>query len=255
LLDAEDGEIVEAGSLNLVDIKPGIRYGTPKIIRLVNCDEILIGSHRVENYFNWLHVTTYMAETAIVWRDTTPTHYRLRKSSDIPSWSGSMYIDGTDKIDYPDFHSVDVTISGAIAGWDISAVTDRFGNFYLVTGPSAGPGLPVGLAYTEGYVCSPGAGDSCFTQFTPLNDPDPIIKTITGPCYSRGGAAGIGGMIVTCSSSGNALVFSIGLSLYAGASGTVGLQINQNTEWGWNSHIYERLNGTTLADLRSKAAH
>ncbi len=248
MLEAEDGDRLVAGSANLVTTKPNLHYRAPQQLMLVNCGQIMVGSLRLEDYFNILHMPTYMTEAAVFWRDTSPAYYWV---------AGKLFVDGTDRIDLPDYHSIDISIPTPLRGISFtpSIIADRFGNVYMVfLGGGAGLGTG-GVSYTEGYICPDASSpNTCWSVKPPLDDPNPIINTIKGPCYSVGFAFAFGGTLVACGSGGGALAFSVGISASVGASVTVGQHFPSLSSYlyGWNWALQDRLDGTTLDELRRK---
>jgi len=249
MLEAEDGDRLAAGGVNLATAKPNRHYRAPQQLMLVNCEQIMVGSLRLEDYFNILHMPTYMTEAAIFWRDTSPVYYQL---------NDKLFVDGADMIDLPDFHSIDVSFPAAFPlSGNPSIIADRFGNLYgeFGVGVSLSLPMPASISYIEGYVCPDAtSAATCWSVKPPLDNPGPIRDTLRGACVVVGCAAVGGGTLVECGKSGGELVFSMGISAYIGISGTYTWEIPwlSSTSFGWNWALQDRLDGTTLDELRRK---
>jgi hypothetical protein len=174
----------------------------------------LVGGRPLREYYNW-ELTIPVNKPGgswIFWRDSSATHYRLYKPSDNPWALGRLYVDGTDQIDLPDFHSIDISVP--VLGWigmTGNGIADRFGNVYWALSMGMSPAsVDMGVSYSEGYVCPNIYSSDCFTRYPSLVDATPIRNTIEGFCASLGVGAGIGATVVECASGGMALVYSIG---------------------------------------------
>jgi len=251
LLAAEDGDVLRVGSPVISDLHPYVHYKSAERIWLRDCDEIMIGSRPLLDYTNYVVNTPNPRELPIIWRDTSASYYVLVKNR-APGYL--RYVDGSVTTDYPDFHSVDVSLwTGLIGGGplniEFSGVVDRFGNKYLVGGASFGiPGG--GLTYSEGYVCSPYA--NCLSgqiDKASTRDDSNLVNTITGACISAGLVVDWGALLTRCASDTGAITFSTGVALSFGVSGTAGLYIGRDDSLGWNWAIRDRLDGVTLEDI------
>jgi hypothetical protein len=251
LLDAKEGDNFRAGSLILMTLHPYVQYRAPERLWLKGCDQIMVGNRTLEDYFDYiLRQPTYRDLPAEYWRDTSPSYYRLSG----PNTVSRNYVDGSDVTDIPDFHSVDISLwTGPIGGgplnMEFSGITDRFGNKYLLGGASFG--LPGGgLRYSEGYVCTPYANCvSIRTDQPNLYNDSNIRGAIVGPCIGGSITVDFGGSLIRCESGSGAVIFSSGVSLSIGASGTAGLYIGTDPSMGWNWAIEDRWKGVSYVEL------
>lgn len=246
LLDAENLDTLKVGGVVLSTPRPYIDYGKSERLWLKDCDNIMVGSKTLEDYFDYVLLQpNYRELFAEYWRDTSPSHYQLIKSDN----HKHSYVDGTNTTDLPDFHSIDVGFWKT--GKNFSAVADRFGNKYLVFG--LGQGLGGGLFYSEGYVC---AGPSkCVGEnlqpFPIPEDEGTIRNTIEGGCGGVSIVIGGGVSYIVCANKNQSstLIYTFGLGMSTSVNISFGINVGKDPEFGWNGYIYDRLNGIRLSDL------
>jgi RHS repeat-associated protein len=246
LLDAENLDTLRVGGVVLSTPRPYIDYRKSEMLWLKDCDEIMVGSRTLENYFDYVLLQPNYRELFVeYWRDTSPSHYQLIKSDNHKQSS----VDGSNFRDLPDFHSIEVGFWET--GKNFSAVADRFGNKYLVFG--LGQGLGGGLFYSEGYVC---AGPSkCLDEnlqpFPISADEGAIRSTIEGGC---GGVSiivdgGVSYVVCANKNQSSALIYTFGLGLSTSVNISFGVNVGKDPDFGWNRYIYDRMNGVRLSDL------
>ena len=103
LLDANDGDSLRTGSLTLMTTYPHVQYLAPQKLWIVGCDQIMVGNHTLESYFDYVLVQpTYRELPAEFWRDTSPSYYHLSG----PNTVSRIYFEGSSFTDLPDFHSI-----------------------------------------------------------------------------------------------------------------------------------------------------
>jgi len=261
LLDAEDGDSLQTGSLILITKQPYIQYRAAELLWLENCDQIMVGSRRLSEYFDYVLTQPTSRELpAEYWRDTSPKYYILSGENTL----SRRYVDGTNVIDLPDFHSLDFSVSSPfmLIGGNVSSIVDRFGNQYASGGAVAGLSTPMGLTYSEGYICAHGSSGDCFFKLPSLENDSDLVNIISGPCVSLGAALDLGGSIFGCAPTsaggyrGGGIIFSAGLNATIGAasSATWHMQFlgsDQSKSWNWA--IEDRLEGIGYVELMVKS--
>jgi hypothetical protein len=276
LLDANEGDYLQTGGFVLITNHPHIQYRKPELLWTVNCDQIMIGSRTLWDYMNWV-VTgpTWRDLAAQYWRDTSPSYYMLYKPH-----GSKRYVDGSDMIDIPDFHSLDMSVGigsidsklPGIGSLNVSFIDDRSGKQYITFpditidqsiielilkrfGKNVSLSFPIGAAYSEGYACNGGNGisDCMVRSRSSVPDSNRIKNTISGPCYSSGAILVLGMKLVSCQGGTSAVVVSYGYAASIGGSGSVGWHHNTDPSSGWDWAIKDRLNGVSYADLYFKA--
>jgi RHS repeat-associated protein len=252
LLDAEEGDTLQAGAVVLSAIYPYVGYASPKRLWLLGCDEVMVGSLRLADYFDYVLVQPNYGQLAMqFWRDTSSSYYVLRTSNSIAG-----YVDGSTMTDLPDFHSIEVSapIKGPV-GMALAGIADRFGNYYFLVGGGWSP-IPIpqgGVSYSEGYICANPYSGTCLTTTPSLRNDSEIRETLTKWCASAGAQAGYGGVVFGCESGGVGVVFSAGVSYFAGVTGTFGIYLGRDESLGWNWAIEDRLAGVTIERLLAMA--
>jgi RHS repeat-associated protein len=151
LRDAENGDLISSG---YVPIVPPLLGGNNSYqvwtkfdqIYDLNCKHLMIGHQLLSEYFRTVVDQSY--DKSIWWRDTTRTHYQLRREGSLTK----RYYDGFDydMSSYPQF----VGISFGLAFGEIGYLVDVHGYKYLSI--SFGPGAIVGVGIMEGYLCNRG---------------------------------------------------------------------------------------------------
>ena len=237
-----------------------------------NCNQIMVGSRTLWDFlYGVLTGPTYHDLPAQYWRDTSPSYYILH------GFNGSrLYVDGSDTIDIPDFHSLDISAGfgsyGVPLNFNMSFIDDRFGNQYLTLpdigidqslievilksgGKNTNLSFPVGVGYSEGYVCTGGHSISdCVRRSTSsIPGSQTVFNTIKGACSSAGGTLALGMRLVACAGGTSAVVYSYGYAASIGTSGSIGRPTGYDPSSGWNWAIEDRLNGVSYVDLVLKA--
>jgi RHS repeat-associated protein len=256
LLDAKDGDSLQAGSLVLMTTYPHIQFRARDRVWLKDCKQIMVGSRTLADFFSYVLLQPTIRDLpAEYWRDTSPSYYQLSGNNTV----SMRYIDGEDAVDLPDFHSVDISIPGIIASGNAAYLVDRFGNQYISAGPSVGLGTG-GISYSEGYICPNANSPDCIDRFPSLTDDSDIKNILVGPCVNVGFSLDLGGMIFACrpvgSYRGGGVIYSFGVNASIGAGGTWTQKLLWNSpSMGWNWAIDDRINGVDYVDVivKSKA--
>ncbi|MBL6983510.1 MAG: RHS repeat-associated core domain-containing protein [Anaerolineales bacterium] len=263
LLDAEDGDFLHVGSAILITSHPYIQSKGAYLLWQQDCDQIMVGSRPLRDFFDYVLLQPTVGELpAQYWRDTSPHYYVLQGSNKY-----GFYVDGSDKTDLPDFHSVDISISGGPFGFGVSYIVDRFGNNYISSDFNIDiPNildllknihnfkLGGGGSYSEGYVCPDGSYSSDCVYRTPsLNNGNPITRIIEGNCTSSGAIYGIGSRMVSCTSGSRGIIYSWGPTIGVGVGYGNAASISHNSSMGWNWAIEDRLNGVNYYELIMKS--
>jgi len=250
LLDAKEGDNFRAGSLILMTSHPYIQYRAPERLWLKDCNQVMIGSRKLEEYFYRVILQpTYRDLPAEYWRDTSPSYYRLSG----PNTVSRIYVDGSFSTDLPDFHSIDVGFWNSARNF--SGVVDRFGNKYFVLGLGRGTGG--GAFYSEGYVCT--SSRTCLDQNlrslpVPSNESS-IRGTIEQGCYGVSTIIDGGVSYVVCVNpdQSSALIYSFGIGLSASVNISYGFGVGKDEQMGWNWALEDRFNGVKYTDVMIKA--
>ncbi len=250
LLSAQDGDAVRLGRPVIMTNHPYLEYSGGERIWLANCDQIMIGSRTLDDYTNWVLNAPNPRELPIAWRDTSASYYFLLKTDQV-----SVFVDGSDLTDYPDFHSVDISFPTPI-GLGVSVLADRYGNLYIA-GSAIYPSVGGGMDYSEGYVCqneSDCGGSELAFYSTYLDDETSIKGALTGPCYYAFNMSLDWGVAGWYCSVGEVLLMSTGLQLTVSSplGMTLGIPLGINDpSAGWNWALQNRYYGSTLNQVRT----
>jgi RHS repeat-associated protein len=152
LRQAESGDTINSGYAKISNAAyasvPGPDtstqvWSTPRTIRLVNCDKIMVGQQFLDEYFT--NIVDRSWDRDLRWRDSTSVVYYLHRQGLTPKviWDGY----DNDMVDYPQFVG---TAYGA-ALFEVGDLTDMDGNKYLSV--SFGWGISLGVSLVEGYLC------------------------------------------------------------------------------------------------------
>jgi len=239
LLIAQEFDEVKLGIPVLDKIVPDISYTSGEILWLANCDQIMVGSNTLLEFTQ--QEVMKQRKPLIFWRDTSTMYYRLGGLSSLQTPIEYQFIEGGAWSDFPDFHTVDITIP-LWGGISASAIVDRFGNFYLGGSKSIGAGGS--FAYTEGYVCVEPFCDGSIGH-SDYADEESIKQTIQGICILSGVGFGGSETLYFCPSNGaQMVVYGIGASAFVSAvGGAFAMEIPQlrDSGYGWYWMLEDRM--------------
>jgi len=247
LLNAQDGDYIQAGSLDIM--ASDVSFSSGERFQSWNC-EIWVGGKPLNQYFD--NVVKRQRYPAIWWRDTSPMFYDLFSLSTYPN-SRRSFVDGLDFgscTDIPQFNG----LSRGYGPVEAQIIIDINGNFHLALS-GGGPGAMTGLGYFEGYLCTIRKG-GCLGN---VPSPSDVTSALEGICLGTELIL-VGGINISPFCFGYSPLaegnytqlstFYVGAGVGAGAGMSVAFPLGVGApSLGWKWALDDQKNGVTLSDI------
>jgi hypothetical protein len=252
LLNAQDGDYIQAGSLDVM--ASDVSFSSGEGFQSWDC-KIWVGGKPLKQYFD--NVVKRQRYPEIWWRDTSPMFYDLFSLSTYPN-SRQSFVDGLDFgrfNDIPQFHG----LSRGYGNIEVQVIVDINGNFHLALS-GGGPGKTYGLGYLEGYLCTltwNNLGEGCFDN---IPSPSEVTSAIDGVCLLSTELILVGGINISPLCAGTHLrtegnytslsTFYVGAGAGSGFGGSVTFPLGVgDPSLGWKWALDDQKNGVTFSDI------